>query len=376
MAMQTKVIKIADPAAVPADLLKEAAAVVDAGGLVAFPTETVYGIACRVQADSLQRLDQVKQRATDKRYTLHIGDKDEVRRFVSHSPLKIRKLLNRAWPGPLTVVFELDEDALAEQKRRWSAEVFETLYRDSHIGIRCPDHPVAAGLLHWTLHPVIAPSANPADQPPATRAEQVLSHFDGKVDLVLDAGPCHYGQSSTVARVRRLGLEILREGVHSRQTIEGWARVQLLFVCTGNTCRSAMAEGLCRSYLARRLGCSIDDLARNGYKVLSAGTADIVGMPASTGALVACAAKGIDIRSHRSQGLSASVVKDSDLTFVMERAHRDAVVSMVPEAADTCLLLDPDREIEDPVGEPVEVFYRCAQQIEIAIEKRIGELVL
>jgi L-threonylcarbamoyladenylate synthase len=374
--MQTKVIKISDPAEASAKALKEAAAVIDAGGLVAFPTETVYGIACRVEAESLRRLDQVKQRGADKRYTLHIADKEDVHRFIPHMPLRIRKLLDRAWPGPLTVVFELDDVALKEQQRRWSGEVFETLYRDSSIGIRCPDHPVATGLLRWTLHPVIAPSANPADRPPAAEASQVLSHFDGQIDVVIDAGPCRYGKSSTVARVRRQGLEILREGVYSRQMLEGWARVQILFVCTGNTCRSAMAEGLCRKVLADRLGCSVDELARNGYKVLSAGTADIVGMPASAGALAACATKGIDLRSHRSHGLSVSAVKDSDWIFVMEQAHRDAVVSLVPEAAERCLLLDPDGEIEDPIGEPVEVFYRCAQQIETVVERRIGELVL
>jgi L-threonylcarbamoyladenylate synthase len=375
--MQTKIIKIPHDAALAAgDLLKEAAAVVDAGGLVAFPTETVYGIACRVEADSLQRLDQVKQRGPDKRYTLHIGDREDVHRFVPHLPLRVRKLLGRAWPGPLTMVFELDDKALEAQRGRVSSEVFGTLYADSSIGIRCPDHPVASGLLRWTLHPVVAPSANPADRPPATEAGEVLSHFEGKIDLVLDAGPCRYGRSSTVVKVRNLGLEVLREGVYPRQTLAAWARIQVLFVCTGNTCRSAMAEGLCRRHLARVLGCSVDDLERNGYKIPSAGTADIEGMPASTGALAACAARGVDIRNHRSRGLSASVVKDSDLIFVMERAHREAVVSLVPEAADTCMLLDPDTEIEDPIGQPVGVFHRCAQQLVTAIEERIGEFVL
>jgi L-threonylcarbamoyladenylate synthase len=274
------------------------------------------------------------------------------------------------------VVFELDDKALEAQRGRVSSEVFETLYTDSSIGIRCPDHPVASGLLRWTLHPVVAPSANPADRPPATEAGEVLSHFEGKIDMVLDAGPCRYGRSSTVVKVRNLGLEVLREGVYSRQTLAAWARIQVLFVCTGNTCRSAMAEGLCRRHLARVLGCSVDDLERNGYKILSAGTADIEGMPASTGALAACAASGVDIRNHRSRGLSASVVKDSDLIFVMERAHREAVVSLVPEAADTCMLLDPDTEIEDPIGQPVGVFHRCAQQLVTAIEERIGEFVL
>jgi len=375
MAMQTKVLKISH-AGEPDRDLEEAAALVDGGGLVAFPTETVYGVACRVQNRSLKQLDKVKGRGPDKHYTLHIADRGRVAQFVPHRSLKVRRLVERAWPGPLTVVFEVDPGDLGGLQQNLPQQVFASLYRDSCIGIRCPDHPVASALLRRTAHPVVAPSANPAGQPPAREARQVLDYFEGKIDLVLDGGPCRHGRSSTVVRAGARGLEVVREGVYDCHTLVAWAHVQVLLVCTGNTCRSAMAEGLFHQELARRLGCRVDELASMGYTVLSAGTADLVGMPASTGALAACSRMGVDIRMHRSRGLSASLIEESELIFGMEESHREGVLALCPQAADRCMLLDPDGEIADPIGQPLEVFQRCAQQIQRAIEKRVAERIL
>ena len=104
--MKTRTIQV-DPGHICADAIAEAAAVVDSGGLVAFPTETVYGIACKASQQSLRRLDHVKKRPSGKQYTLHIGSTGAVRRYVPHMSLRAEKLVAQGWPGPLTVVFEL-----------------------------------------------------------------------------------------------------------------------------------------------------------------------------------------------------------------------------------------------------------------------------
>jgi len=373
--MSTKVIKL-DSHKVEIAKVKEAAAVIDAGGLVAFPTETVYGIACRVKDDSLTKLDNLKGRPADKRYTLHIAQKSEITKYVPTITLKARKLMKNAWPGPLTIVFELNKQDLEKQQKNLKREVFQGLYRDDSIGIRCPDNPVASILFRLTHHPVVAPSANITGQEPAAEPEQVLAQFSGRIDLLLDAGPCKYKKSSTVAKISKTGLEILREGVYSQADLEALSTVKFLFVCTGNTCRSPMAKGIFRKYLAEKLQCEVDQLERMGYKVFSAGIMDMTGAPASAEAITACQARGIDIKSHESRLLSQQLIEESDFIFAMEQIHCDRVRALSPEAADKCRLLAENEEIADPIGQSQEVFNYCAELIEKGIKKRIAELVI
>lgn len=356
--------------------LKRAAGILEGGGLVAFPTETVYGIACRVKREPIARLNAIKGRKAEKHYTLHLGHSDSYCQYVPKVGLRIQKLIRQAWPGPLTLVFELDPIDFSRQKDRFDADVVETLYKNGSIGLRCPDHPVASTLLRLAEGPVVAPSANLAGHPPATDANQVMAHLGDQIDLVLDGGPCQHKKSSTVAKVSAHDVTVLREGVYSRADIQTMATVRFLFVCTGNTCRSAMAEGLFRTHIAKKLGCPIDQLAPMGYKVASAGTMNISGTPASNGALTACRLKGIDIGNHASQHLTRSVVEESDLIFCMTRSHCEHVCFLSPDAEDKCLLLAKDLDIPDPIGQPQEYFNRCADIIESAVMARIGEFIL
>jgi len=376
--MQTKLIKL-DPMKIDAAKVKEAAKVVDAGGLVAFPTETVYGIACRVEAASLAKLDNIKGRGTDgyatgKYYTLHIGRTADVEKYVPSVGLRAKKLIKNAWPGPLTIVFELTESNIKKRKKNIKKEVFERLYKDNTIGIRCPDNAIAAMLLQATKEPVVAPSANKTSQPPATDAEQVLAQFSGQIDLLLDGGPCKYKKSSTVVKIGKKELEILREGVYSKEELEEMSKVKFLFVCTGNTCRSPMAEGMFRKLLAEKLQCKIDQLDKIGYKVSSAGVMNMAGSPASAEAIAACAAKGIDIKAHKSQTLTRQLVRESDFIFAMTQMHCERVAAIEPGAADKCILLRRNKEVPDPIGQPQEFFKDCAGLIEGAVKERISEL--
>jgi len=373
--MRTKVIKL-DAHKANIAKIKEAAALVDAGGLVAFPTETVYGIACRVKTDSLTKLDNLKGRNPDKHYTLHISQKSDARKYVPTVGLRAQKLINNAWPGPLTIVFELDDRDTDKQQSSLERGIFESLYKDNSIGIRCPDNPIASILLRLTHNPVVAPSANITGRTPAGDPEQVLAEFSGQIELLLDAGPCKYKKSSTVVKIGKKGLEVLRPGVYSQPELEKMSEVKFLFVCTGNTCRSPMADGIFRKYLAEKLQCEVDHLDKMGYKISSAGIMDTGGSPASIEATATCAAKGIDIKAHKSRILSRKLVEESDFIFAMGRMHSERITALSPEAASKCALLAENEEIADPIGQPQAIYNNCAELIEGAVKKRIGELVI
>jgi L-threonylcarbamoyladenylate synthase len=373
--MQTKVLKL-EPYKADIAKIKEAATLVDAGKLVAFPTESVYGIACRAKIDSLIKLNNLKGREPDKYYTLHISQKNEAKKYVPTIGLKAEKLIRNAWPGPLTIVFELDDQDMAKQQNSLKRGVFECLYKNKSIGIRCPDNPIASTLLRLTHNPVFAPSANITSRKPATNAEEVLAQLSGQIDLLLDAGPCKYKKSSTVVKIGKKGLEILRPGVYSAAELKAMSEINFLFVCTGNTCRSPMAEGIFRKYLAEKLQCKVDQLDEMGYKISSAGIIDLENSPASEEAIAACAAKGIDIRVHRNRALTQELIEENDFIFAMSRMHRERVISLSREAANKCFLLAEDKDIPDPIGQGQQVFNNCADLIEKAIKKRIGELII
>ena len=371
--METKVIKI-DGAQINPSEIKEAAEIIDAGGLVAFPTETVYGIACRVKGDSLAKLDEIKGRTEGKYYSLHIAKSEDVIKYVPTLSLRAQKLIQNAWPGPLTAVFELDVKDIDKQRKKLDREVFENLYKNNSIGIRCPDNSIAAALLQQTVNVIVAPSANVTGQTPAINSVQVIAQLDGKIDMLLDGGPCKYQSSSTVAKIGKNELEILRQGVYSQLELEVLSQIKFLFVCTGNTCRSPMAEGIFRKYLAEKLQCKVDELERMGYKVSSAGTMGTAGYPASAEAIEVCSAMGIDISAHRNQALSRELVEESDFIFAMEKMHWASVITLEPSAESRCVLLAGNKGIPDPMGMQLKFYENCAALIEKAVEKRISEL--
>ncbi len=357
--------------------VRKAAAVLQEGGLVVFPTETVYGLAANAaDPKAMQRLREVKNRPADKPFTVHIARKDRLHQYVPELSRTGAQLVRKGWPGPLTLIFSVTGPHDAPVAEQVSPEAMAGIYRNGTIGLRCPNAPVATALLDLLDVPIVAASANPAGQAPAVNAVEAMAYLDGEIDVVLDAGRCRYAKASTIVRVEGDRADIVREGVYDERMVRKMLTTNIVFVCTGNTCRSPMAEGICRKLLAERIGCKPDELEDRGIVVSSAGTYGMTGSPASAEAVEACAAMDIDISRHQAQVLTPELLNGADYVFTMTGRHLDAVNQLMPTAQGKAELLDPQGDIDDPIGAETAVYVDLANQMEAHLRQRLEDLEL
>ena len=172
------------------------------GGLVAVPTETVYGLAGNgLDEKAVAEIYEVKGRPEVKPLSLMVHDAASMERYCESVPPQAYTLAKRFWPGPLTIVMKA-KPCVPEIVRAGG----ET------VGLRCPDHPLTLELLEKSGVPFAAPSANPSGEPSPKNADSVLKYFDGKIDAVLDGGECGIGCESTLIDLSRTPYRILRQG--------------------------------------------------------------------------------------------------------------------------------------------------------------------
>jgi L-threonylcarbamoyladenylate synthase len=234
--MQTRSLTI-DAAAIA-----QAATVLRRGGLVAFPTETVYGLGAHaLDADAVARIFIAKGRPSNNPLIVHVAEPSLALLVVRAWPEVAARLAERFWPGPLTLVLP-KQDQVPEVVTGGGPTV----------AVRVPAHPVAQALLRATGLPIAAPSANRSNQLSPTRAEHVLLGLDGRIDLVLDGGPTAGGIESTVLDVTTFPPRLLRPGLVAVRELEEVVGTVLLPAPAAPDAQTLLSPGMLPRHYAPR----------------------------------------------------------------------------------------------------------------------------
>jgi len=346
------------------------------GKVVALPTETVYiAAASGLSERAVLRLLALREGKLEGPATLAVRSTDEVLDYVPQLPRIGQRLARRCWPGPVTL--QLADAHPESAVHRLPPRVREAIVPGGEIRVRVPAHELVLSALRLLAGPVVMIGARRAADADAVTAQDVVSRLGNQVDVVLDDGRCKFAQRSSIVRVDDRGFQVVRPGVFTEANLKRLASFIVVLVCTGNTCRSPMAEAMLKKRIADRLGCKIEELDDRGIVIMSAGINAPPGARAAAEAIQTMQERGLDLTQHESQPLSDRIVRFADVVLTMTRGHRDTIVQSFPDAESRVHLISRGRgDVADPIGGPLDLYRRCGEQLDAYLQEWLDEFPL
>ena len=331
------------------------------GRCVALPTESTYELVA--SAFHPEAIASVQHLAGEHQPTIVLGDYAHLFDWLPFLEGAGPRLFRKLGPGPMTLL--ADGGFSYGLISRLPEAVRQLLVRDDRMAIRWPSHAIWDELRHANL-PLVSV---PIDK--AVNAELITG---GEAAFVIDAGATQFGMAPSLVQAEGRRCRLARVGGLAREQFEELAVCRILFICTGNTCRSPMAEALCTKLLADQLGCLPGELKQHGYCVQSTGLAASTGSPASPDGVRVVADFGADLSAHRSRMATMEMLLWADHIFTMTASHAYALLP-VEQIVGPRLLSPEGDDVADPIGGALEDYRTCAEQIIQYLQQRLPELL-
>ena len=328
-----------------------------AGELIGLPTENSYVIAAQAARPAVVRR---LYSAAANELVLAIRSPDEALDYAPRVEELGERLFRRLWPGP--VIIEAPVETGDGLTAALDASVREAVIRDEAIRLRVPGHDVVAAVQRLSASPLVFTSESAGFIPSPSA---LLERYSGLSEVVIDDGPPLQPGRCTTVRLHEGGWGVLEPGLLDEGAIRERISFGVIFVCTGNTCRSPLAEAIFRKLLAERLHCPETELPSQGFFVGSAGLAASHGAPAAAESLAIASEFGLDLARHSSRPLTDDLLDRADYVFTMTGGHREAILSARPDLAGRVHLLSREGiDIADPIGGGPAEYERCRAEIE------------
>lgn len=356
------------------DLVHLAVQSVAEGQLVILPTETSYVLACSpLHPIAVEKLLRIHEQKLIGEPVLFLRSPSELRDYVPHPSIVAQRVATRLWPGPLILQLALQHpDSLIRQFPRALQEYISS--RDGEIGFRVASHPAIHEIQKLCAGPlltaeIITPSQSYAFDSQA--ASSVVGRFAG---LVVDDASTSFSEPATLLATENNHCRVLREGAVTNSEVRRATSMIILLVCTGNTCRSPMAQVLLQHKLKERFARFFETEVPPAL-ALSAGTNASSGSGASHEAVQAMKSRGLDLTQHASRQVNLDLLQSADIVLTMTQNHRQAILTRWPHFTPKVLSLSSTgRDVADPYGGSQQVYLAAAAEIEHFLDEFMEQI--